>query len=197
MRPLRTPLPAPILAALALALLAALAVPDARALTAQHRLDRVVVPTSEALRLELDAGKTDYSGSARIALKVTAPTDSFELNAEELHLAKMELRGPHGAAALKWTEGPHGVLTVRAPRKLAPGAYTLTIEFTNNFDTRVDGLYKLESGGDAYVVSQFEAISARQAFPCWDEPEYKIPWQLTLVVPKAHMAISNTPALRD
>jgi alanyl aminopeptidase len=89
------------------------------------------------------------------------------------------------------------VVTARAPRKLAPGAYTLTIEFTNNFDTRADALYKLEAGGDAYVVSQFEAISARQAFPCWDEPEYKIPWQLTLVVPKAHMAISNTPALRD
>src|SRR5258706_6222518 len=128
MRPLRTPTSAALLAALATVLLAALAAPDAGALTAQHRLDRVVVPTSEALRLELDAAQTDYSGTAHIALKVTAPTDSFELNAEDLHLGKMELRGTHGTAAVKWTEGPHGLLTRHPPRQPAPGAYPLNLQ---------------------------------------------------------------------
>ena len=36
-------------------------------------------------------------------------------------------------------------------------------------------------------------MEARAAFPCWDEPEFKIPYQLTLVVPTANLAVSNTP----
>src|SRR5437879_1269462 len=37
------------------------------------------------------------------------------------------------------------------------------------------------------------AVDARQAFPCWDEPEFKIPWTLTLTVPKDQLVIANTP----
>ena len=43
------------------------------------------------------------------------------------------------------------------------------------------------------MFTQFEDIDAREAFPCWDEPEFKIPWQLTLHVPKDLVAVSNTP----
>ncbi len=202
MRPERTrPLPAPhavlAIAAWVIVLAGAIGVREAQALTAQHRLESVVVPTSEALRLDLDASKPDYSGSARIALRVSAATDSFQFHALELNLVKMTLRGPRGAVALKWRTGPQGVVTARAGRKLAPGAYTLDIDFTNDFGTRADALYKLQAGGESYVASQFEAIAAREAFPCWDEPAFKIPWQLTLVVPRAHLAISNTPVARD
>src|SRR5262249_55059619 len=31
------------------------------------------------------------------------------------------------------------------------------------------------------------------AFPCWDEPSFKFPYQLTLVVPQGDLAVSNTP----
>lgn len=186
-----------LLAALAAGLEAATAASTARALTTQHRLEHQVVPTSETLRLEVDAGRADYSGSARIALQVAAATDSFQFHALELQLKQLTLRARRGTIGLKWSVGSHGVVTARAAKKLAPGAYTLDIDFTNDFGTRADALYKLQAGGESYVASQFEAIGAREAFPCWDEPEFKIPWQLTLVVPRAHIAISNTPAKRD
>ena len=41
-------------------------------------------------------------------------------------------------------------------------------------------------------MTQFEAISARRAFPCFDEPGFKTPWQLTLRVPRDLVAVSNT-----
>jgi alanyl aminopeptidase len=179
------------------ALAVVLAAPNARALTDQHRLDHRVVPTSETLRLEVDARRADYSGSARIALRVTAAADSFQFHALDLQLEQMTLHAGRGTIGLKWSVGPHGVVTARTAKQLAPGAYTLDIDFTNDFGTRADALYKLQAGGESYVASQFEAIGAREAFPCWDEPEFKIPWQLTLVVPRAHIAISNTPEQRD
>ena len=36
-------------------------------------------------------------------------------------------------------------------------------------------------------------MDARKAFPCWDEPSYKIPFQLTLRIPEDQEAITNTP----
>jgi alanyl aminopeptidase len=38
-----------------------------------------------------------------------------------------------------------------------------------------------------------EASEAREAFPSFDEPAYKFPWQVTLTVPSNMMAVSNTP----
>src|SRR5262249_45335623 len=71
--------------------------------------------------------------------------------------------------------------------------YTLDIDFSRPFDEKATGLYRLKAGDDWYAFTQFEANDARQAFPCWDEPEFKIPWTLTLTVPKNVMVLANTP----
>ena len=44
-------------------------------------------------------------------------------------------------------------------------------------------------------MSNFEPDSARRAFPCFDEPGFKVPWQLTLRVPRPLVAVSNTPVV--
>src|SRR5262249_27339794 len=80
---------------------------------------------------------------------------------------------------------------------LEPGAYTLDIDFSNDFGTQGVGLYRMEVHGRGYVFSQFEAIDAREAFPCWDEPCFKIPYQVTMVVPSSDLAVSNTPVERE
>src|SRR5206468_4461298 len=103
------------------------------------------------------------------------------------------LAGKAGAVPVTQASASHERITVTAAHPLAPGAYTLDIAFSNDFDTHATSLYRLETGGDAYAFTQFESTDARGAFPCWDEPEYKIPFQVTLVVPAAHIAIGNTP----
>src|SRR6185369_17632985 len=90
-----------------------------------------------------------------------------------------------------------GLVTARASRPLAAGAYRLEIAFTQAFNAQSVGLYRTEKDGRSYAFSQFEADDARRAFPCWDEPGVKIPYQLTAEVPAAHLAVSNTPVERE
>ena len=51
----------------------------------------------------------------------------------------------------------------------------------------------MEEDGNHYIFTQFEDTDARAAFPCFDEPSYKVPWQLTLQIPQKYDAVSNTP----
>nr|KAJ3418959.1 Aminopeptidase 2 mitochondrial [Polyrhizophydium stewartii] len=52
--------------------------------------------------------------------------------------------------------------------------------------------YTDKDGNKKYlVVTQFEATDARRAFPCWDEPNLKATFDVTLVVDPSHTALSN------
>ena len=160
---------------------------------ASNRLGHQVLPRSESIRLEIDPRKRTYAGSVHVELAVAAATDSFRFHAEEIKLRRVALRGPTGAVPLSLAPGRLGLVTAHAATPLAAGAYTLDISFSNDFNTKATSLYRLDTGGRSYAFTQFESVEARAAFPCWDEPEFKIPYQLTLVVPTANLAVSNTP----
>jgi aminopeptidase N len=160
------------------------------------RLRQDVVPRSQSIRLDLDPRNKDYAGSVAIVLEVRRAARSFDFHAEDLTLGAAKLTRDTGGGAIPITVSPaggEGIVTATADRELAPGRYTLSIEFTNDFDTRAVGLYRLETGGAAYAFTQFEAVDARKAFPCWDEPAFKIPYGMTLVVPESDAAFANTP----
>jgi aminopeptidase N len=193
MRPAR---PTGLTLCLIVALLA-FALPASTAMASgSERLRRDVLPTYERIKLTLDARKPDYSGSAHIALRVAAAVDSFQFHSEGLTLRSVTLHGLKGIAPSSHAQAGPAVVTVRTRTPLKPGAYSLDIEFTNKFSTQAQGLYRLETGGESYCFSQFESDDARKSFPCWDEPSFKIPYQITLVVPKGHRAVANTPIAR-
>ena len=158
------------------------------------RLPADVLPTFQEIRLDLDARKLDYSGSVRIDLRVGKEVPAIHFHAQQMTLTRVELKGKKGPVRpLEAKEGMDGLVRATDGKPVAPGEYTLAIEFTNDFDKRATSLYRLESGGEAYTFTQFQAIDARMAFPCFDEPAFKFPYQATVTVPEAHQAVSNTP----
>src|SRR5699024_5490337 len=85
-----------------------------------------------------------------------------------------------------------GVARVDFGTTLQPQTFTLTMDFTAPYNKTLQGYDKVQSSGDAYVMTQMEPISARYAFPCFDEPAFKAPLNLTLTIPDADKAIANT-----
>ena len=189
-------IPAVPRAAMLVALLAPVAGADSPA-PAAGRLGTDVVPVSQDVRLVVDARKPDYTGSVRVELDVRRPAATFSLHAEEMDIRRLALTGPGGPAEVTHAASGKARLDVTAKAPLAPGRYTLEIDFANEYDTRATGLYKVKAAGDDYLFTQFEADEARQAFPCWDEPSFKIPYRMTVVVPAEHVAVSNTPIVTD
>ena len=45
------------------------------------------------------------------------------------------------------------------------------------------------------ACTQFEAIGARRALPCWDEPSWKAVFEVTMAVPPGLIGLSNMPVV--
>jgi alanyl aminopeptidase len=177
-------------------------VPAGHALCAEEsigRLGRDVAPVSQSIVLDLDPRKPDYTGSVEIVLEVRKVVPTLRFHAENLDLLKLELGRVNGTTdpiVLTATAQPDGTVEAKAETAIAPGRYALRISFHNDFDTEAKGLYRLRTGDLWYAFTQFEAVDAREAFPCWDEPSFKIPYTITLTVPDDQMALANTPESR-
>ena len=155
--------------------------------------DQGVQPLRQAIDLRIDPDATDYSGSVRIDLEFSDSTDTFQFHGEEMTFDRVVLEGPDGATELTTEVGEKGLVTARAASVIEAGRYTLTVDFHKEYDTRAVGLYRMEQDGHGYLFTQMEAIDARKGFPCWDEPRFKIPFQMTLRAPEGHTIVTNTP----
>jgi alanyl aminopeptidase len=168
--------------------------PAARAEQAPPRLDKVAIPTAQSVDLTCDPEKADYTGTVRVSLEVKQATDVLRFHARALTVDSAMLEGGRGAVKASAIEPLEtDQVRVRFAQAIPPGSYTLVLAFHNAYNTRAISFYKVATGGKSYLFTQFEDTEAREAFPCWDEPEFKIPWRMTLRVPTGAMAVSNTP----
>ncbi len=83
---------------------------------------------------------------------------------------------------------------------LTEGRAQLLLHFGGEISRGLLGYYRStyidESGTERVLAAtQFEAPHARRAFPCFDEPEFKANFSITLVVPEGLLAISNGPEI--
>ena len=160
------------------------------------RLPGDVRPTRERVELEVVPDRDRFSGQVEIALQLDRPRDDLWISSRDLTLARGTLRT--GGKTLPVTLAPddaRGAARVSFPERVAAGAATLTIDFDGPFNPRLVGLYRVKARDRWYAYTQFEAIDARRAFPCFDEPSFKIPWEVVLRVPKEAVAASNYPML--
>ena len=155
-----------------------------------HRLAQDVVPTSQSITLKMDPREDNYSGTVVVDLKVKKAVPAFSLHAEEMKIEKVTIDGVPAASA----NGPSATIVITPGAPLKAGTAKMTIDFSNEYDRRAVGLYKMVSRNEPYLFTQFQAIDARKAFPIWDEPNYKIPYQLTATIPSQYEVVFNTPA---
>src|SRR5690349_9873766 len=164
-----------------------------------YRLPREIVPTRYDLRLEPDLTNATFLGLATITLTVVQSTTVIVLNALELVIDSAvaeDSQGQRERATIDMDESLQRCrLTV--PRPMAPGEWRLHLAFRGTLNDTLRGFYRStykDKRGtmQTMAATQFEATDARRAFPCWDEPDFKAVFSITLVLDRALTAVSNS-----
>jgi alanyl aminopeptidase len=162
------------------------------------RLPRNFLPTRYAARLDVDPAKSTFDGSIAISGIIDRPSSVIWLHGR--HLTVHRASATKESSELPITVTPKGedLLELRSQTPLEAGEWTLMIDYTGELDLiSTAGAFKQTIDGASYVYTQLEALYARRVFPCFDEPDNKVPWKLTLDVPAKLVAVSNTPVTSE
>ncbi len=170
-----------------------------------YRLDRSVEPLVYTIELEPDLKNFTFRGWESVSLKVHKPFSKITLNAAELKVNSAFLTGklPQAVSARRISYDPKfETVTLDFGRLIRPAEVdALSLEFTGTLNDKMHGFYRTcyEVKGERRwgAATQFEATDARRAFPCWDEPDAKARFDLSLVVPEQLTALSNMPVKRE
>ncbi len=168
------------------------------------RLPKNVVPINYAIELTPDWEMFTFSGKVAIEVDVLSPVSEVKINTKELEISSFyavsagETRHDGTVSIDDDTE----IATVSFAGQLGAGKWILHSSFTGTInDIPVDqmrgrGFYRsilTDAQGNKHTIAttQFEPTDARRAFPCFDEPEYKATFDVTLIVPEKLTTLAN------
>jgi len=161
-----------------------------------HRLPTVVTPASYDLTLRPDIDDASFTGSVTIAATASAAVAEIVLNSIELQIDTAVVRqsGAEQRAAVGLDDELER-LTLSVDTEIVAGDLEIEISFTGILNDKLRGFYRSTFADDdgtehTIATTQFESTNARRCFPCWDEPDHKATFAVTLDVPDHMLAVS-------
>ncbi len=174
------------------------------AASSPYRLPRNVAPTTYRLRLIPDLEAATFSGTVEIDIEIHEAANTVVMNAAELEITDaiaMVDDGRTFAPSWDYDEALERV-TFTFAEPLSGASAELRLSFTGILNDQLHGFYRstfVDDEGKTRTIAttQFEAADARRAFPCFDEPDRKATFEVTLVVPEDLASYSNSPVVLE
>ena len=158
------------------------------------RLPAHIKPLHYNLTLKPDLEAFTFSGKEVIDIKLDKPAKEITLHSKDIDVETVQA-GAQFASKISYNEKAEAV-TFTFKNPIPKGKTKLTIVFVGIINETLRGFYRsrytLDGKEKFLATTQFEATDARRAFPCFDEPAHKATFDVSLVVPSTHTAISNT-----
>ncbi|XP_024134397.1 glutamyl aminopeptidase isoform X1 [Oryzias melastigma] len=173
------------------------------------RLPDYIKPVHYDLHLEPDLDKDTYTGTVHIQVEVSSPTRHLWLHIRETFVSSMPTlkmlnsEGGQQDVAVKscFEYKPEQYVVVEAAEELAPTApgqlYQLSLDFQGWLNGSVVGFYRViyteEGVTKKIAATDHEPTDARKSFPCFDEPNKKATYSISITHHEEYTALSNMP----
>src|SRR5690348_10410922 len=164
------------------------------------RLPGWAMPQSYQLAFKVDPAQADFSGTTTIEVKLEKASDHLWLDGADLKVSRVEITDAAGAVhAGKYVaaDAKAGVARVDFGSVLQPQQLSVKFEYTAPLNAQLQGLYKVSAKGKPYAMTQMEPISARFAFPGFDEPGFKTPFDISITAPADETVVANTKPVSE
>ncbi|XP_021959607.1 endoplasmic reticulum aminopeptidase 2 isoform X2 [Folsomia candida] len=183
-------------------------------LLAGVRLSQDVVPLHYNLQLRPivnlpldDPQQFTAPGEVTIRLQVVTPTNNVTLHANDMDIdfTNVQVRIVGTSISIRVlthsTNPTMATYTLILEEELGTVLnYDVTIPFLAKVGNRLSGLYRSsyrnEAGNQVWLATtQFQKPGARLAFPCFDEPNFKSTFNISIGRPDGYHSLSNAPIL--
>ncbi|EER10713.1 Puromycin-sensitive aminopeptidase, putative [Perkinsus marinus ATCC 50983] len=176
---------------------------DDACMSSSNLLDSHVHVREYDIHLKPNFDTFRFEGLSKIALDITDPTKVINLHAKELAIsAGVTLECPsngktYNSESIAVSE-KNTTCTFCFAEELPVGPAVLTVDFVGTLNDQMAGLYRSayvdQYGKSKHLLcTQMEAIDARRAFPCIDEPSAKAVFRITVTTEAHRQVISNMP----
>jgi len=158
-----------------------------------------VSPIHYVLEFEPIFKNFTFNGKERITVNCKESVNSITLHCAEIKIKScLVIHNGISQKTTTKTDVKKEELTILFKNKIKGNAF-VEIEFTGELNDRLLGFYRSQykqNGKIKYLATtQFEAADARRAFPCWDEPEAKATFDISIIAENKFTAISNMPVI--
>ncbi|MBI3565705.1 MAG: ERAP1-like C-terminal domain-containing protein [Elusimicrobia bacterium] len=177
------------------------AAPGVPALPPSGRLPKGVAPRRYDLTLTLEPEAGTFRGRVAMTVSVAAPADRIVLNALDLAIGEVRVAGRRLDPSRVVVDAKAETVTLLLDAPLKKGAAAVEIAYEGRMNELMRGLFKARGRADgreeAWAFTHLEPTHARRVLPCFDEPEAKAEFRLTLDVPAALTPLSNMPVVSE
>jgi cytosol alanyl aminopeptidase len=148
-------------------------------------------PLKETILLTIDPARETFEGRVSIDVELRAPASTIWLNAKDLTVGAASITQGDSVRTAKVVLGSNERIGIDAGESLT-GPATLGISYEGKLgDKSLVGPYRRKVEGEWYAYTTFTPIDARRAFPCFDEPRFKAPWDISIRTKRDNKAFSN------
>jgi cytosol alanyl aminopeptidase len=161
--------------------------------TPMGQLGPDVTPTAYRIDLKIVPTEQRFGGKVEIDVELAKPKKVIYLHARDLNVTAVTVR-PEGGRSIRAVlekASETGVARLTLDRAIDNGKATLSFEYDDEIGDKPDTMWVAEESNLRYVATQFQPLGARKAFPSFDEPRFKTPFEITLTVPENDVAVSN------
>lgn len=161
-----------------------------------HRLSSYIRPQQYLINLYPNLEKGTFIGSVDITLVLESAQSYIKLHSKGLDIKETKL---NSSSVTAFSYPKHEFWVVVPDKELNAGEHKLQLTFEGSLLNKIVGFYRsvytdVETNEQHYIAtSKFEPTYARLAFPCFDEPQLKSRFKITLTRPsgKNYIALSN------
>ncbi len=156
-------------------------------------------PLNYKLTFEPDLRKFIFSGTESITISCKKATNLITMHCAEIKIKSCQVKsGKEIISSVYKIDEKKEQLSIKLSEKIN-GKAVIDLEFQGILNDRLLGFYRSQykqNGKTKYLATtQFEAADARRAFPCWDEPEAKATFEISIIADNKFTAISNMPII--
>ena len=167
-------------------------------------LPKTSSPKRYEIKLDIDLENFSYLGVQTVEIQVLENTKSIFLNSIGIKISHASLTASdeeNNNLSVEYFEDDERIC-LSSKNEIKKGDYKLYLEFNSEITNDLKGFYRSkfltkEEEEKWIATTQFEPTSARNAFPCWDEPEYKAVFSISIVADKKYLRVSNEKVLSE